>query len=134
MVLDSDRTRQATEAADAGFVGAPARTTLSERRRATPSERPRAALYTILDSPIGELLLLGDGRVLRGLYMQGGRKPIAIRPSWRSSSEAFADARAQLREYFAGERTAFDVALLIDGDPFEQLVWRALREIPYGET
>ena len=36
-------------------------------------------LYTTIDSPIGELLLLGDGRALHGLYMQEGRKPIGDR-------------------------------------------------------
>jgi methylated-DNA-[protein]-cysteine S-methyltransferase len=98
--------------------------------RSAPS---RALLYTTIESPIGELLLLGDGRALRGLYMQAGRKPIAIGPRWQRSS-AFTQVRGQLREYFAGERVAFDVQLAMGGDRFERLVWRALQEIPYGET
>ena len=40
----------------------------------------------------------------------------------------------QLDEYFAGERTEFDVTLSEHGTPFELGVWNALREIPYGET
>jgi methylated-DNA-[protein]-cysteine S-methyltransferase len=91
-------------------------------------------LYTTVESPIGELLLLGDGSALRGLYMQAGRKPVAIGPRWRYSSSAFVQVRAQLREYFAAERVAFDVPLTMHGDPFERLVWRALQDIPYGET
>jgi methylated-DNA-[protein]-cysteine S-methyltransferase len=91
-------------------------------------------LYTTVESPIGELLLLGDGQSLCGLYMQGGRKPKAIAPGWQPSETAFTDVHLQLREYFAAERTAFEVPLTMHGNPFEQRVWRALQDIPYGET
>ncbi len=91
--------------------------------------------YTSIDSPIGELLLLGDGHSLRGLYMQQGRKPVQIAPRWERSEAPFADVRRQLREYFTGERTTFDdLALTLDGARFERRVWRALQDIPYGET
>jgi AraC family transcriptional regulator of adaptative response/methylated-DNA-[protein]-cysteine methyltransferase len=40
----------------------------------------------------------------------------------------------ELAEYFAGERTDFDVALVVPGTDFQQQVWSALRDIPYGET
>jgi methylated-DNA-[protein]-cysteine S-methyltransferase len=96
--------------------------------------RPDACAYTTLDSPIGELLLLGDGRALRGLYMQHGRRPIAVAPTWQRSAEPFADVAAQLREYFAGERTSFDAPLALDGSAFERRVWQELQEIPYGQT
>jgi methylated-DNA-[protein]-cysteine S-methyltransferase len=91
-------------------------------------------LYTSFDSPIGELLLLGDGHALHGLYMQDGRKPVRIAPRWKRSEAPFTEVRAQLREYFAGERTTFDMPLAMDGAQFERRVWRALRDIPYGET
>jgi O-6-methylguanine DNA methyltransferase len=91
--------------------------------------------YMSFDSPIGELLLLGDGHALRGLYMQEGRRPVQIAPRWERSEAPFAEVREQLREYFAGERTAFDdLPLALDGAPFERRVWSALQEIPYGET
>lgn len=90
--------------------------------------------YTLEDSPIGQLLLLGDGRALHGLYMQDAPRPKAIAPGWELASTSFADVRAQLREYFAGERSAFDLELVMDGSPFEGRVWRALRDIPYGAT
>jgi methylated-DNA-[protein]-cysteine S-methyltransferase len=90
--------------------------------------------YTSLDSPIGELLLLGDGRALHGLHMQDGRKPVRIAPQWERSAAPFTDVRAQLREYFAGARLTFDTPLAIDGTQFECRVWRALQDIPYGET
>ena len=90
--------------------------------------------YTTLDSPIGELLLVGDGRALEGLYMQEAPHPVAIDPGWRRDDHAFAEARHQLAEYFAGERTEFDVALADQGTAFQRDVWRALRAIPYGKT
>jgi len=92
-----------------------------------------AHLYTTVDSPIGELLLVGDGHALQGLYMQAGR-PKKIRPDWERSDEPFAAVAKQLAEYFAGERREFDVPLLLDGPPFQRQAWHALREIPYGET
>jgi methylated-DNA-[protein]-cysteine S-methyltransferase len=91
-------------------------------------------MYTTLDSPIGELLLLGDGRTLHGLYMQHGRRPIEIGPTWKRAAEPFVEVQRQLREYFAGERTTFDLPLTLDGSPFECRVWRGLQEISYGET
>jgi methylated-DNA-[protein]-cysteine S-methyltransferase len=92
-----------------------------------------AQLYTTIESPIGELLLLGDGRALHGLYMQEGRKPIAHRPDWRLAPAAFADVGDQLSEYFAGRRTSFDVELAMHGSPFQRTVWQALQDIDYGE-
>jgi methylated-DNA-[protein]-cysteine S-methyltransferase len=91
-------------------------------------------MYTSIDSPIGELLLLGDGEALHGLYMQEGRKPIRIASSWIESAATFADVRTQLGAYFGGERTTFDTRLSMAGNSFELRVWRALSDIPYGET
>jgi methylated-DNA-[protein]-cysteine S-methyltransferase len=91
-------------------------------------------LYTTLDSPIGELLLLGDGEALHGLYMQDGRKPTQLSPSWELTPTVFADVIEQLSAYFAGRRTSFDVPLAMRGSSFQLQVWRALQDIAYGET
>ena len=91
-------------------------------------------LYASLDSPLGELLLHGDGSALRGLHMQEGRKPVTVGPDWRRAPEAFAGAAAQLAEYFAGEREAFDLPLEPAGTPFQLRVWEELLAIGYGET
>ena len=93
-----------------------------------------SALYTTVESPIGELLLVGDGERLCGLHMQEGRKPVTIGANWREASAPFAAVTTQLREYFAGQRSEFDVPLTLAGTPFERRVWELLREIPYGET
>jgi len=91
-------------------------------------------LYTTVSSPIGELLLLGDGGALHGLYMQEAPRAMALDPRWRADRGAFADVGRQLAEYFAGDRTAFDVPLALAGTPFQRAVWRGLRDIRYGET
>ena len=91
-------------------------------------------LYTIIDSPIGELLLVGDGETLHRLDMRGGRRPVPIDPSWQRDDMAFADLRRQLDEYFAGGRREFELELELHGNPFERRVWQQLLEIPYGET
>jgi methylated-DNA-[protein]-cysteine S-methyltransferase len=91
-------------------------------------------LYTQVDSPIGELLLTGYGRALHGLYMQEGRRPVRIPRTWIRAEEPFAEAGAQLTEYFDGRRREFELPLAPSGTPFQIRVWNALREIPYGRT
>jgi methylated-DNA-[protein]-cysteine S-methyltransferase len=91
-------------------------------------------LYTSFDSPVGELLAVGDGHTLHGLYMQEGRTAIAVRADWEAADEPFAQVREQLADYFASKRTAFEVSLTMTGNPFQRRVWQALQEIPFGET
>jgi methylated-DNA-[protein]-cysteine S-methyltransferase len=92
--------------------------------------------YTTFNSPIGELLAVSDGESLLRLDMRGGRRPVPIDPSWQRDDDApvLAETRAQLEQYFGGERTEFDLPLNMIGNEFERLVWAALREIPYSET
>jgi methylated-DNA-[protein]-cysteine S-methyltransferase len=107
----------------------------SELMPATTTSTTTTSLqYAFEDSPIGSLLLVGNDRALHGLYMQDGRKPKQIAPDWEHATTCFADVKAQLREYFAGERLAFDLALEMAGTSFERRVWSALMDIPYGET
>jgi methylated-DNA-[protein]-cysteine S-methyltransferase len=89
-------------------------------------------LYTTVSSPIGELMLCGDEESLTALHLPGRwAKPAA---GWRRDDARFADVARQLEEYFAGERTTFDVRLRMQGGPFERDVWAELERIPYGET
>jgi methylated-DNA-[protein]-cysteine S-methyltransferase len=91
--------------------------------------------FATVDSPIGELLLCGDSAALRGVWMQDPDRPRLPPPDWIEDPAAFGAAAAQLAQYFAGERTAFDLPLAFDaGTPFQQQVWHELRRIPYGET
>ncbi len=89
--------------------------------------------YTIIESPLGPLLAVG-GQALSRLDMQLGRRAHPIDPRWRRDDAAFADVAQQLEEYFAGRRHDFDLELAPQGSDFELSVWRALCDIPYGET
>jgi methylated-DNA-[protein]-cysteine S-methyltransferase len=86
--------------------------------------------WTVVDSPIDPLLLVGDATGLRELQMAPHSPPPGAVPD----DEALAPVTAQLAEYFAGRRLAFDLPLAPVGTPFQLKVWSALREIPYGRT
>ena len=91
--------------------------------------------YTYFDSPLGDLLLVGDDAgALTGLYLPTGRRPVTPAADWIRDDDALPGAREQLREYFAGARREFGVRLNARGSAFQRRVWDALTEIPYGET
>jgi methylated-DNA-[protein]-cysteine S-methyltransferase len=92
-------------------------------------EKP--VLYTTWPSPLGRLLLAGDEDALRALHLPNRH---AREHDWVSAEEPFARAVEQLEEYFAGEREGFELPLAASGSPFEEAVWDALCQIPYGET
>jgi methylated-DNA-[protein]-cysteine S-methyltransferase len=86
--------------------------------------------WTVVDSPIDPLLLVGDETGLRELQMAPHEPP----PGAERDDEVLAPVAAQLADYFAGRRLAFDLSLAPVGTAFQQKVWLALREIPYGRT
>lgn len=89
-------------------------------------------IYTHLDSPIGDLLLVGDGEALTALYTaEHVRRPV---PDGHRDDEAFEAARQQLAEYFRGARESFDLELRPAGTAFQHVVWAELRRIDYGST
>ena len=90
--------------------------------------------YTYVDSPIGRLLLVGRPGVLTGLYIADHDKCRRPADDWVEDVSAFDRVITQLGEYFAGERTDFDLEVELEGTSFQTTVWAALREIPYGET
>jgi methylated-DNA-[protein]-cysteine S-methyltransferase len=90
--------------------------------------------YRYLDTPVGPLLLAREGTVLRLISFQGGRLSRQPDQGWHKSADAFDDVVSQLKEYFAGQRQRFELPLAPEGTPFQQRVWRALQDIPYGVT
>jgi methylated-DNA-[protein]-cysteine S-methyltransferase len=91
-------------------------------------------MHTVTDSQIGSLTLVADDGMLVGLYMHEQRHRPPAESFGVYDDEPFASAIGQLSEYFAGQRTAFDLPIRFVGTPFQQRVWTALREIPYGEV
>jgi methylated-DNA-[protein]-cysteine S-methyltransferase len=86
------------------------------------------------DSPIGRLLLLGDGRALTGLHLADHVRAPKPTADWVRRPRAFSAARRELDEWFTGRRSTFTIPLRLDGTPFQVAVWTALRQIPYGTT
>lgn len=90
--------------------------------------------YDHIDTPIGPLLLVGDGAALVEIGLpRRGVAPDAPEDAKASKAKLHAAAR-ELDEYFAGTRQQFDVPLRPSGTPFQLEVWGALLTIPYGET
>jgi methylated-DNA-[protein]-cysteine S-methyltransferase len=92
------------------------------------------SLYTELDSPVGTLLLVGDGKALTALYMDAQRHRPPLPDGAVRRDAAFREARAQLTAYFAGELREFELPLSAQGTAFQRGVWQALRQIPFGQT
>ena len=93
--------------------------------------------YDYTESPIGPLLLAGNGEGLKRIeFPQGGKggRRAEPEPGWQKSSRELRAISQQLKEYFAGERTWFDLKLAPEGTEFQRQVWKALRGIPYGKT
>jgi methylated-DNA-[protein]-cysteine S-methyltransferase len=92
--------------------------------------------YELVPSPLGTMLLVARGDALAGIHFQGERYRPAIAPDWRRAKDhpAVRAAQAQLDQYFAGERTSFDLPLAPLGTPFQRTVWQAIGTVPYGAT
>ena len=87
-----------------------------------------------MPSPVGPLRLVADAHGLRQIWFKTERHPKQSSPDWVRSTAALAFARAQLEEYFAGERQHFELPLHPAGTPFQLEVWEELGRIPYGVT
>ena len=94
------------------------------------------SVWTLIPSPVGDLLAVADGDVLTGLYFapHDGLLERLGDPARDDDDPLFALVAVQLEEYFAGHREAFDLPLRPPGSEFQQRVWGVLRQIPYGTT
>jgi len=92
--------------------------------------------YRYLDTPVGRLLLAQDDDGLRLIHYVGADLKVgpSSNPDWHRDDEAFGNVVSQLTEYFDGRRREFDLRLAPQGTPFQQRVWAALLDIPYGHT
>jgi methylated-DNA-[protein]-cysteine S-methyltransferase len=90
--------------------------------------------YCIVKSPIGPILLAGDEEGLKHVNFMKGKKKIEVSDDWVENEEFFREISGQLEAYFSGKLKSFDVKLAAEGTEFQKSVWKALCEIPYGET
>ena len=95
--------------------------------------------HAMVESTLGPLTIVAEDGQIRCLYMDlqrhrpdddelGEPEPLGC------DAEPFKAAADQLDAYFTGERTTFDLPLAPLGSEFQQRVWSALQEIPYGRT
>lgn len=89
-------------------------------------------------SPIGEYLLVSDGKNLVGVWTEGQRhyfEAAGTEPVSKEDIPVLMDTKDWLDRYFAGEKPSIcELALAPQGNEFRQTVWKFLCEIPYGET
>ncbi|RPK89002.1 methylated-DNA--[protein]-cysteine S-methyltransferase [Streptomyces sp. ADI98-10] len=100
----------------------------------TTTTPPVTKQHTVLDSPYGPLTLVATDGVLSALYMTDQRHRPPQETFGVPDPEPFGEVIRQLAEYFAGDRTTFDLPLDLHGTPFQRSVWAELLKIPYGET
>ncbi len=102
-----------------------------------------AIVQTRIPSPMGDMVLAATPSGLAGVWFTDQRhRPEAldfknVPHAWpqQDSHPTLRKAARQLGEFFAGTRKSFELPLDISGGtPFQQSIWRALLQIPYGKT
>lgn len=83
---------------------------------------------TSIQSPAGYLILKSDGQSIVEIKFS------EVDVSEKDSCMVLFQCKDQLQEYFAGQRTTFELPLNPAGTEFQQKVWSELLKIPYGET
>jgi len=91
--------------------------------------------HATLASPIGALQLVATDQGLCQIILPGERgASTGAKQQTQSAHPILTEAKQQLEQYFAGQLHTFTLALAPQGTPFQQHVWQALSDIPYGET
>ncbi|MHC1786079.1 MAG: methylated-DNA--[protein]-cysteine S-methyltransferase [Christensenellales bacterium] len=84
----------------------------------------------LMETPLGQMLAIAEDGQLRSLDFVD-QPPFGL---ILQEGELMMQVRRQLAEYFSGKLRHFSLPLAPVGTPFQQQVWAALREIPYGQT
>lgn len=90
--------------------------------------------HTPVASPLGELTLVAEDGTLSGVYFPGHWTRPDPATFGERSEDRLEQVEQQLAEYFAGERTTFELATSVTGDTFQRQVWDLIDRIPYGQT
>lgn len=88
--------------------------------------------YEIYNMKIGKILIGEEnGKIIR---IEMFKENLKTDKNNRKETAVIIKTKNQLEEYFGGKRKEFNVPLEVNGTEFQEKVWRALLEIPYGET
>lgn len=90
--------------------------------------------YSQIPTPCGPLLLVINEQGLCHVDFFRSPKPVVVPESWQPDDVALAPYAEQFTAYFDGRLQRFDLPLAARGSEFQQQVWQALAQIPYGET
>lgn len=90
-------------------------------------------IQTLLESPVGLLTLVSNGRALVGVTFPD-HSPAPKHTGDPGSDAVLEHATAELREWFAGQRQSFSVPVERAGTPFQMAIWEQLDAIGWGET
>ena len=104
---------------------------------ATQGSQPLANSHLDFETPLGTMRAISDGKSLIGLDFWGSKNLTLASPEQAADQEIpaiLAITKAQVLEYFAGERKEFTIPLDPPGTETQKRIWSALLDIPYGQT
>jgi methylated-DNA-[protein]-cysteine S-methyltransferase len=90
--------------------------------------------YTVTTTPVGEMLLVGDGRSLTELQLPSFGPWNSLTSDYQRDDGLLSPVSKEIEAYFEGDLRTFSIPLAPSGTAFQLAVWRALLDIPYGET
>lgn len=83
------------------------------------------------NTEIGKIGIADDGKAITNVYFNESPK---LKDTEIKETDLIKEAAQQLKDYLSGKRKSFDIPLMPEGTEFQQKVWKALQQIPYGET
>jgi methylated-DNA-[protein]-cysteine S-methyltransferase len=91
-------------------------------------------ISTYYDSPVGKILIEAMGDAITALLFKDAKDIQPVATTVIADNELINKCILQLNEYFEGTRRQFDLPLQQNGTAFQQKIWSALTQIPYGQT
>ncbi len=88
------------------------------------------------ETRLGTVRLAARGDAIVGLWFEGQKHDVLPDETWRETpgDPLLCEAFGQLRDYLAGKRDRFDLAIAPEGTPFQRSVWREIAKVPAGRT
>jgi methylated-DNA-[protein]-cysteine S-methyltransferase len=87
-----------------------------------------------MDSPVGRMIVVAENDAMTRLEFSGRPHARGIPEESSVGSLLLNEVKRQLETYFSGALSAFNLPLQLQGTPFQQRVWQALFDIPFGAT
>lgn len=93
-------------------------------------------IYDIFSTRFGDMMACGTEEALQGFYFTGQKYDKAVEPAWHHAPDhaLLRELRAQFKAYEKQAMSGFDLPLDPQGTDFQKRVWRALLDIPAGDT